>query len=68
MDFCAAVGLMKQGISVTRTFWDNQEEYITLEDDVFIKHNPDVPNPFPIIFFSHEILATDWEVVRQRTP
>ena len=65
MDFGSAVKLMKQGVKVTRTEWNNQDEHVYLEGRVFMKHGPEAANPFPIIFFSHEVLATDWEVVRQ---
>jgi len=65
MDFHNAVTMMQQGIKMTRTSWENQKEYIYLDGAIFMKKCSDIRNPFPIIFFSHEILATDWEVVRQ---
>jgi hypothetical protein len=64
MDFWSAVGLLKQGIHVNRSTWEDPNEYLFMEHDIFMKHKDG--KEFPIIFFSYEILATDWEVVRQR--
>ena len=72
MDFGSAVNMMQQGIPMTRTEWDNQEEYIELDGELFIKHLPAharrEETTLSIVFFAHEVLATDWEVVRNVQP
>ena len=64
MDFGNAITMMKQGIKVTRTSWGNQDEYVYLDGGIFMKNAPAYAHPIPIVFYSHEVLATDWEVIR----
>jgi hypothetical protein len=64
MDFPNALQMLKAGMKMTRTDWEDQEEYVVFENAYFYKHLDG--KKFPIVFFGHEVLATDWEIVRTR--
>lgn len=64
VDFGNAVKMMKQGLEMTRTSWDNQKSYVYLDGELFMKKQHDISKPFPVSFYAYELLATDWEVVR----
>ena len=66
MKFAGALQMLEMGVPMTRTSWDNQDEYIFLEGGIFMKNATAYAHPIPIVFYSHEILADDWEVVRQK--
>lgn len=63
MKFNDALDLLKMGVKVTRTSWGDPTEYIWLDkSQTFRKKKGDID--FPVCFFSHEILAEDWEATR----
>jgi hypothetical protein len=62
MDFHDAVTMMKSGVPVSRTGSDDPKEQFELVDGQFLRTGDGFK--FPTVFFSHEVLATDWEVVR----
>ena len=62
MDFPNALKMMKMGVKMARMEWTDGM-YVYLEDDKFMRYIP--KGSIPTMFFSEEVLADDWEVVRQ---
>ena len=66
MRFDDALKVLRQGVLVTRTEWEDPKKFIEIDDGTFtITIEEYNYRPIPYTFSHTDLLAGDWEVKRQ---